>query len=554
MTPEKVRSDMLPYLQTKLMDMDQVILALGRKIGDILSFIGGPEYAHLVVPIIEALCCIEETVVRSAASASACRILAQIDPNAHSTSAQAFISMLKRLCGEEAGEVFYPRVSACQMIDEIYRVAVNSGDRAAVQDIYFGLCRDDMAIVRRAAALAFPKVVKLAEPSAQSAEFLELLKSLSSPDEHQTVRILAVQSYVSYCKTLTESNVMAPVVGEVGPLVKAAVDDNSWKVRLAIVNEYGVFASCFPAEYVTAEIFPSFVHLLQDSEADVRSLACESALAFIEIVGADAFLTEVVPTAVQLSQDATPAVRKALADMCVDVAAKVGPEAVAQHMSDIVVKCLEDEDPSVKLRVLLKVGVLASEVPTLFQRLTPCIKNLYSDENWRVRRQITLAMPSVIKHMGTEFFDDNFRAPFLDTFKDGVAEVRLATATTLPQMCEAGTAAWVFEKIFPTVNSMAEEEYLFRLTMLTALRSLLAADLSERFQGQIVGLLLGAASDVVANVRLAVAIILGEACKRITGETSAAVIAQIKPVLSELENDKDKDVKYFAQESLKHCV
>jgi hypothetical protein len=68
-----------------------------------------------------------------------------------------------------------------------------------------------------------------------------------------------------------------------------------------------------------------------------------------------------------------------------------------------------------------------------------------------------------------------------------------------------------------------------------------------------VGLLLASASDAVANVRLTTAIILGDACKRITGDNSAAVIAQIKPVLSELEGDKDKDVKYFAQESMKNC-
>ena len=52
-------------------DMDQVVLVIANKAGDLLTYIGGPEYSHLLVPLIESLCGMEETVVRSAAAASA---------------------------------------------------------------------------------------------------------------------------------------------------------------------------------------------------------------------------------------------------------------------------------------------------------------------------------------------------------------------------------------------------------------------------------------------------------------------------------------------------
>lgn len=239
--------------------------------------------------------------------------------------------------------------------------------------------------------------------------------------------------------------------------------------------------------------------------------------------------------------------------MCVDVAAKVGPEAVAQHMSDLVMKCLEDEDPGVKLRVLLKIKVLATDVPTLLTRLTPTLKALYKDESWRVRKQIVTSMPAVMKSMGNDFFVENFLDDYLGSFKDSVAEVRVSAGASLSDLCEASSASWVYDRVFPTIKGMANEEYAYRVAMLGALKCLLGADLSDRFQGEIVGLLLTSAADVVANVRLATAIILGEAVKRITGDNSAAVIAQIKPVLSELEGDKDKDVKYYAAEAIKIC-
>jgi serine/threonine-protein phosphatase 2A regulatory subunit A len=293
----------------KLNDMDQVLLAMAKKLGDIVPFIGGPDYAHLLVTLLEALCSSEETVVRTAAGLSASKILKQIDPGANSSSAQAYFGLLKRLTGTAGGDendVFYAKVSACLFIDEVYRVMVNPDDRTAVQEIYLALCRDEMPIVRRGAAQAFTRLMTVASPEVQSTDFLELLKGMSGVDEHQTVRILAVQSYVPYCQLLHKNNTIVNCTEEVFGLIKAAVDDPSWRVRLAIVKNFGAFATCFPPELVSAEVFTSYVHLLQDSEADVRSAACESGLPFLDVVGPDVFLADVVPIAVQLSADVTP--------------------------------------------------------------------------------------------------------------------------------------------------------------------------------------------------------------------------------------------------------
>jgi hypothetical protein len=247
------------------------------------------------------------------------------------------------------------------------------------------------------------------------------------------------------------------------------------------------------------------------------------------------------------------AVRKALADMCVDVAAKVGPEAVAQHMSDLVVKCLTDEDAAVKLRVLNKITVIASRVPTLLNRLSATLKTLYTDQSWRVRKQISLSMPSVMKSLGPEFFQEHFLSAYLASLKDSVAEVRLGTASTLPFLISSSTPLWVTEKVFPTVKALGSDDQMSRLTMLACMRSMLTGDLPDRLQSECVGLLLTASSDVVANVRLAAAIILGEASRKLSGDSSVAIMSQIRPVLTELAGDKDKDVKYFAAESLKNC-
>ena len=283
-------------------------MAMAKKLGEIVPFIGGPDHTHILVPLLERLCSSEDTVVHTAAGLSASRILQQIDPNvsSHSASAQAFFALLKRLSTtDETNDIFYPKAAACLFIHEVYRVMPTVDEKAAVKEVYLALCRDDMAIVRRAAAQAFAKVVTVASPELQASDFLEVLKSLSGLDEHQTVRILAIQTYVPYCLLLEQNGVIRGPTEDLVALIKAAVDDPSWKVRLSIVKDFGSLATCFPADVVSAEVFTCFVHLLQDSEADVRALACESALPFIDVVGADVFLSEVVPIAVQLSGDAT---------------------------------------------------------------------------------------------------------------------------------------------------------------------------------------------------------------------------------------------------------
>jgi serine/threonine-protein phosphatase 2A regulatory subunit A len=535
-------------------------LALARRLGDITPFIGGPEHAHLLLTIFGALCSVEETVVRASATSSISKILSTFN-DGQSTTAQGYLTLLKRLCTEENSEIFYTKVSACQMIDEVYRLC--SSDRSAIQELYQTLCRDEMTIVRRAAALAFPKILKHVEPPLQSSEYLELLKAFCSSDEHLTVRSLIVQSFLGYCQQLTKSNVLSSILEEIVPLIKSAADDTSWKIRLAIVKDFGQFVACFPRDTVVAEIFPSFVHLIQDSEADVRCLACDSAVHFVEVVGVDAFIAEIMPIAIQLAQDATPAVRKSLADMSIDIAVKINNiDIVTQHLNDLILKLLTDEDPSVKIRIVQKIDAIATSLPSFLQLLTPTLKTLYADDNWRVRKQMTLSIPSIMKSLGIDYFTDHYLAKYLETFKDSVAEVRIANASTLPYLIHSSNSVWVYEKIFPMLKSMSSEEYMYRITMLISLKSLVVNapnELSERFYGEIINILLTLSSDVVPNVRLAAAVIMGEVMKQqlnppaATAATASVIISQLKPILQDLSSDKDKDVKYFATESLKLC-
>ena len=90
-------------LTARVEDFDQVILAMGDRIGDLLPFIGGPTYASVMIEILEKLCGAEEISVRNAAIKSARTIISQLDASLV-TQVSDYFEMFKRMSNEDAAE------------------------------------------------------------------------------------------------------------------------------------------------------------------------------------------------------------------------------------------------------------------------------------------------------------------------------------------------------------------------------------------------------------------------------------------------------------------
>lgn len=67
--PERARDELIPFLQDSLDDEDEVLLALAQELGSgFVEYLGGPQYAHLLLGPLENLAAVEETVVREKVS------------------------------------------------------------------------------------------------------------------------------------------------------------------------------------------------------------------------------------------------------------------------------------------------------------------------------------------------------------------------------------------------------------------------------------------------------------------------------------------------------
>lgn len=57
-------------------DEDEILLALAEELGEFVPLVGGPQHAHFLLPPLEALATVDETVVRERAVASICSVTA----------------------------------------------------------------------------------------------------------------------------------------------------------------------------------------------------------------------------------------------------------------------------------------------------------------------------------------------------------------------------------------------------------------------------------------------------------------------------------------------
>lgn len=98
---EKTRTELIPFLDTLtegIYNDDEVLLSLAEELGNFLPYVGGTEYAHLILNILEKLASIEENLVREKTIESLHKIVQVLDTNAVEIF---FIPLVIRLADSE---------------------------------------------------------------------------------------------------------------------------------------------------------------------------------------------------------------------------------------------------------------------------------------------------------------------------------------------------------------------------------------------------------------------------------------------------------------------
>ncbi|KAM7332906.1 hypothetical protein ACRRTK_006226 [Alexandromys fortis] len=268
-------------------DEDEVLLALAEQLGTFTTLVGGPEYVHCLLPPLESLATVEETVVRDKAVESLRAISHEHSPSdleAH------FVPLVKRLAG---GDWFTSRTSACGLFSVCYP-RVSSAVKAELRQYFRNLCSDDTPMVRRAAASKLGEFAKVLELDNVKSEIIPMFSNLAS-DEQDSVRLLAVEACVNIAQLLPQEDLEALVM----PTLRQAAEDKSWRVRYMVADKFTELQKAVGPEITKTDLVPAFQNLMKDCEAEVRAAASHKVKEFCENLSADCrenvIMTQILP-------------------------------------------------------------------------------------------------------------------------------------------------------------------------------------------------------------------------------------------------------------------
>jgi len=313
---ERTRSELIPFLTDTIYDEDEVLLALAEQLGSFTPLVGGPEFVHCLLPPLESLATVEETVVRDKAVESLRNISQQHSPP---DLEQYFVPLVKRLA---SGEWFTSRTSACGLFSVCY-ARVSPTVKAELRTHFRSLCQDDTPMVRRAVASKLGEFAKVLEPEYVRSDVITHWSSLAS-DEQDSVRLLAVEACVAIASLLSPEDLEQHVM----PILKQAAEDKSWRVRYMVADKFTDLQRSVGPEITKQVLVPAFQSLLKDCEAEVRAAAAQKVRDFCHNLPSDCqeaiIMNNILPLLKELVGDPNQHVKSALASVIMGLSPILG--------------------------------------------------------------------------------------------------------------------------------------------------------------------------------------------------------------------------------------
>ncbi|KAL7542254.1 hypothetical protein ACHAXR_011616 [Thalassiosira sp. AJA248-18] len=600
MGTEGTLTKLIPYLTENIAnndkdDDDEILLILAGQLALLVPGLVPGHAALPLLPILERLCSIEETVVRDKAVETMNKIVPLLLPGGNYEDGAPFGLLLatsKRLAG---ADWFTAKVSAAGILPAVYafwnaHASKGESDTEAKRELrilFKDLSEDDTPMVRRSAAKHLGRFVEAVAGLTDTAqnlvkagkgypaivdenkrlvtyELVPIFQALSS-DEQDSVRLLAVSCAGSVgCGLAREPAVTAEVVL---PVVRGGCADLSWRVRHNLAKVFSTVTGSLgfvgPKHAARqTEVFQFFYGLLQDNEAEVRAAAVENIARMAQLGGAELFQKHIAPLLPALADDLVMEVRSKLAQTLMDccdpsICNTLSDDIILEDFKPLLENFLNDEFAEVQLHILTKL----SRVSHLLGKMDVVVSSILQmskAQNWRVREAVGRLLPFLAEARGVTFFQDHLLDPWLKIMSDQVADVRTACVDGMPKLLSVSGSQWIQEEILPHYTRMYEEShsYLSRITVLRCFAALTEKhgdneiNVSTELMKQIVEIMLKGLKDRVANVRLIAARGLG--LVTISGQCEDSVMStQVVPALTScVTTEADQDCKYQCQLAL----
>uniref|UniRef100_A0A6T8EM82 Phosphatase PP2A regulatory subunit A/Splicing factor 3B subunit 1-like HEAT repeat domain-containing protein n=1 Tax=Cryptomonas curvata TaxID=233186 RepID=A0A6T8EM82_9CRYP len=558
MGPDRCRSQLLPFLRLGVDEYtDEILMAIAEGAGNLVPAVGGGDYAHLLLPLLEALAEKEETLVRAKAVDSVVTVGKAMPP---STIQAELAPLVKRLAGAE----FFPsKISAAGLFASIYPTT-SPAQRSALRKLFDGLAKDEMPMVRSAAFAHMPALAAVVEKDVLMTEISPLFNELAS-DLQESVREMALENMVKMVKRLTPEE----AVQIFGKFFDGLAAERCSSMRVHKATHFvELVGALHPVRNIRDQV-PLYVALLaNDGETEVRNAAAKNLGTFCAKLDKATILSGILPVLRELTQP--PAGQTAQASFAQNQLVR---EHIAEHLSSLA-PILERDSTIKEILPLIKVFLaddlieikrkalasLGPVVETLGPEQTealllPDVIRMSEDPQWRVRLSVVETLPVYATHLGMDMFNNLMREIQIRALGDGVAHIRERAVQNLERLSAvfgAHGAQWTEEQLLPCILDAAKNSgpsgYLGRITALQA-AARLADVLPARVTTEVLvpQVVVPLSQDPVANVRIAAAQALRRISSCLSGEQRAFVNTTIRPMLQDLAKDSDPDVKYLCE-------
>jgi serine/threonine-protein phosphatase 2A regulatory subunit A len=222
-------------------------------------------------------------------------------------------------------------------------------------------------------------------------DLLPMYRAMSVEETQDSVRIACVQASLALTEMFTEEeNRLHTVL-----IVRAAVEDRSWRVRLVLTRNFDRLCQALGADLIAQYIIQPFSNLLRDNELDVRQSALAIVEKCLEMISNEQLIAYIIPAFPLLAADPVQSVRGSLAQLTIAVAGRIGRENTQKLLLPLVLDLLKDDFHNVRLNVVCGAGhlceVLGLEV--MVQSLLASVQSLIMDNQWRIRLAVIEQIP-----------------------------------------------------------------------------------------------------------------------------------------------------------------
>eukprot|EP00792_Barthelona_sp_PAP020_P007746 TRINITY_DN3160_c2_g1_i11.p1 TRINITY_DN3160_c2_g1~~TRINITY_DN3160_c2_g1_i11.p1 ORF type:complete len:692 (-),score=124.24 TRINITY_DN3160_c2_g1_i11:105-2153(-) len=462
------RSKLLPYLQERIICFsDDLLYILADQLVNFLPFIGGPQYADCLFPILEDLCLNPEPLVHERASESLSQIIRYLSPNQAISSA---LPLLRRLATFEG--FHHPRCAAPRLMKTLYPI-LPPQERQDLLTLLGQLISDSTSLVRRATLTACPYIVPHLDESAAAA-FCQPLGPRVEDEDALTRESLAL-CLITSLKLAAEARI-AYITPPLFAILKKMFFDKAWVVRLAIAYNLDQLIASLDAEMIQSTLVSLFCTLLTDAEMVVRYNTAQFTLDICNNLRPQTITRYVMPTAMKLITDPAPPVRAAICEGLFEVATKIDHTFVTSKLLPKLNKLFRDPNNRVRMLATSKIMFLLMAVgkeAATHEILSVLVSNL-SDANYSVRMAALEQLPFVFICVSQDLFTEKFLPSIFQALSDHAHMVRITASFVLALIIPVLPNSIINEVILSKLLTIAaSDSYLVRIAALRSYRYLI---------------------------------------------------------------------------------